>query len=187
MKAIIDRRGFLKGLGLGAASLTLGGCSGMLRNGSTAKQKPNIIFIMADDLGYGDLGCYGQQLLQTPSVDQMAIEGMRFSQCYAGACVCAPSRSVLMTGQHLGHTRVRKNKCVTGGAPDEMTGRGCRPPLLPEDVTVAEVLKKAGYVTGMTGKWGLGEAGTTGEPNKQGFDEWFGYLNQNHAVFYYTD
>jgi len=142
---------------------------------------------MADDLGYADLGCYGQKLTQTPYADRMAEQGMRFTQCYAGGCVCAPSRSVLMTGQHLGHTRVRENKCTVGGVPDEETGGGCRPPLLLRDVTVAEVLKKAGYVTGITGKWGLGDPGTTGIPTRQGFDEWFGYLNQNHAVYYYTD
>jgi len=147
----------------------------------------NIVFIMADDLGYADLGCYGQKLTQTPNVDRMAAEGMRFRQCYAGACVCAPSRSVLMTGQHTGHTRVRENKCSVGGVRDEITGGGCRAALKDEDVTVAEVLKDAGYATGITGKWGLGDPGTTGIPNRQGFDEWLGYLNQNHAVFYYTD
>jgi len=183
------RREFLKAAGF-YAGITLAGCTATRMSGGRPRRpgkKPNIIFIMADDLGYGDLGCYGQRLIETPNVDQMAMEGMRFTQCYAGGAVCAPSRSVLMTGQHLGHTRVRKNKCRTGGVPDEMTGHGCRPPLLPEDVTVAEVLKSAGYATGITGKWGLGDPGTTGEPNKQGFDEWFGYLNQNHAVFYYTD
>ena len=92
-----------------------------------------------------------------------------------------------MTGQHTGHTRVRGNSCSTGGDPDEETGRGCRLALKPEDITVAEVLKNAGYTTGITGKWGLGEAGSTGVPNRQGFDEWFGYLNQNMAVYYYLD
>jgi arylsulfatase A-like enzyme len=152
-------------------------------------RKPNIIFIMADDLGYGDLGCYGQKLIQTPRLDRMAAEGTRFRHCYAGAPVCAPSRSVLMTGQHTGHTRVRDNAGRVGGASDEMSksGNGHRIPLLTEDITVAEVLKKAGYATGITGKWGLGEAGTTGVPNRQGFDEWYGFLNQNHAVFYFTD
>lgn len=149
--------------------------------------RPNFIFIMADDLGYGDLGCYGQKLIQTPNIDRMAQEGTRFTHCYAGAPVCAPSRSTLMTGQHTGHTRVRDNSGRVGGVPDEMSGNGHRIPLLGEDVTVAEVLKQAGYSTGITGKWGLGEARTSGEPNRQGFDEWFGYLNQNHAVFYFTD
>jgi arylsulfatase A-like enzyme len=149
--------------------------------------RPNIIFIMADDLGYGDLGCYGQKLIQTPNIDRMANEGTRFTDCYAGAPVCAPSRSALMTGQHTGHTRVRDNSGRVGGVPDEFSRDGHRIPLLDEDITIAEVLKQAGYVTGMTGKWGLGEAGTSGEPNRQGFDEWYGYLNQNHAVFYFTD
>ncbi|HUW18845.1 MAG TPA: sulfatase-like hydrolase/transferase [Sedimentisphaerales bacterium] len=187
MMVSYTRRDFLKAIGAGAAAVTLHGCMGPSTGPTGKKRRPNIVFIMADDLGYGDLGCYGQKLTKTPRVDQMAAEGMRFTQCYAGACVCAPSRSVLMTGQHTGHTRVRENSCRTGGVRDEITGGGCRLPLMDEDVTVAEVLKQAGYATGITGKWGLGDPGTTGVPNKQGFDEWFGYLNQNHAVFYYTD
>jgi arylsulfatase A-like enzyme len=135
-----------------------------------AARLPNIIFILADDLGYGDLGCYGQKKIKTPNLDRMAAEGLRFTQCYAGSTVCAPSRSALMTGQHTGHTRIRGN---------------ARHPLKPEDVTVAEVLKSAGYRTGLVGKWGLGEAGSTGAPNAQGFDEFFGYLNQRHAHNYY--
>ena len=147
-------------------------------------QKPNIIFIMADDLGYGDLGSYGQQIIQTPNLDKMASEGMRFTECYAGSTVCAPSRSVLMTGRHTGHTTVRGNSGGIGGVIG-LGGKEGRVPLKKEDITVAEVLKQAGYVTGMTGKWGLGEPNTTGEPNSQGFDEWFGYLNQNRAHTYY--
>jgi arylsulfatase A-like enzyme len=134
------------------------------------RNKPNIIFILADDLGYGDVRCYGQQKFKTPAIDRLAAEGTRFTQYYAGSTVCAPSRSVLMTGQHTGHTRIRGN---------------ARYPLLPEDVTVAEVLKSAGYRTGLIGKWGLGEAGTTGIPNRQGFDYFYGYLNQRHAHNYY--
>ena len=185
----LNRRDFLKAVGAGTAAVTLPGCTGSFSRfaGAQSKDKPNIIFIMADDLGYADLGCYGQKLIKTPCIDQMAREGMRFTQCYAGACVCAPSRSVLMTGQHTGHTRVRANKCRVGGVRDEITGGGCRLPLKDEDVTVAEVLKKAGYATGITGKWGLGDPGTSGVPTRQGFDEWLGYLNQNHAVYYYTD
>ena len=133
-------------------------------------KKPNIIFILADDLGYGDLGCYGQTKIKTPNIDRLAAEGMRFTQFYAGSTVCAPSRSALMTGQHTGHTRIRGNDAY---------------PLRPEDVTVAEVLQKAGYKTGAFGKWGLGLANTTGTPNKQGFEEWFGYLSQTHAHDYY--
>ncbi|MFK7849840.1 MAG: arylsulfatase [Akkermansiaceae bacterium] len=153
---------------------------------SCAFGKPNIIFIMADDLGYGDLGCYGQKTIQTPRLDQMAAEGLRFTQCYAGSPVCAPSRSVLMTGQHTGHTTVRGNMAKVGGVKGLGGAKG-RLPLMAEDVTVAEVLKRVGYVTGMTGKWGLGEPGTTGEPNAQGFDEWFGFLNQRRAHNHYPE
>lgn len=135
-----------------------------------AAPAPNIIFILADDLGYGDLGCYGQKVIQTPRLNQMASEGLRFTDAYAGSTVCAPSRSALMTGQHTGHTRVRGNALV---------------PLLPEDVTVAEVLKEAGYETALIGKWGLGEPDSSGIPNRQGFDYFFGYLNQKHAHNHY--
>ncbi len=135
-----------------------------------AADKPNIIYILADDLGVGDVGCYGQKLLKTPHIDQLAAEGMRFTQHYSGSAMCAPTRSCLMTGQHTGHTRVRKN------------GHG---PLFPEDLTIAEVLKSAGYQTAAVGKWGVGEAGTTGVPWKQGFDLFFGYLNQGNAHHHY--
>jgi arylsulfatase A-like enzyme len=139
-------------------------------NLTTAQTRPNIIFIQADDLGYGDLSCYGQRKFRTPNIDRLAAEGMRFTQYYAGSTVCAPSRSALMTGQHTGHTRIRGN---------------ARHPLLPEDVTVAEAMKSVAYKTALIGKWGLGEAGTTGVPNRQGFDYFFGYLNQRHAHNYY--
>ncbi|MFC1596954.1 arylsulfatase [Planctomycetota bacterium] len=135
-------------------------------------EKPNIIYIMADDLGYGDLGCYGQQKIRTPNLDRMAAEGMRFTDHYSGSSVCAPSRCVLMTGLHTGHARVRANG---------------RMPIEPEDVTVAEVLKRAGYATGAMGKWSLGDAGTTGAATRQGFDYFFGYLNQGAAHFYYPE
>ncbi len=138
--------------------------------GST--RKPNVVYIMADDLGYGDVGCYGQTRIQTPNIDRLATEGMRFTQCYAGSTVCAPSRCTLMTGLHTGHARVRGN---------------ARVPLEPDDVTVAEVLQDAGYATGLVGKWGLGEPESTGVPNRQGFDRFFGYLNQGHAHNYYPD
>lgn len=148
-----------------------------------AQEKPNIIFIMADDLGYGDLGSYGQQVIETPFIDQMAREGRRFTQCYAGSPVCAPSRSTLMTGQHTGHTRIRGNFGKTGVI--GLGGGQGRVPLEAEDLTLAEVLKAAGYVTGMAGKWGLGEPETPGHPNLQGFDAFFGYLNQRRAHEYY--
>ncbi len=163
-----------------AAGLLLAGCESELVGGKNSLERPNIIFIMADDMGYGDLGCYGQKEIKTPNIDKLADEGTRFTDCYAGSTVCAPSRSVLMTGLHTGHTRVRGNKADVGGV-----GPQKRVPLEEEDVTVAEVLKQVGYVTGMTGKWGLGEPETTGVPNRQGFDEWFGYLNQQAAHSYY--
>lgn len=134
--------------------------------------KPNIIFILADDLGYGELGSYGQEKIKTPNLDQLAKEGVRFTSVYAGTTVCAPSRAVLMTGLHTGHVRVRGND---------------KTPLAKEDVTVAQVLRRGGYFTCAIGKWGLGNVGTDGTPNKKGFDEWFGYLDQTHAHDYYTD
>ncbi len=145
-------------------------------------EKTNIIFLMVDDMGWADAGCYGQKEIQTPNIDRLATEGIRFTDAYSGASVCAPARSVLMTGQHTGHTRVRGNSGIVGGV-----GSQRRVPLEPEDVTIAMLLKDAGYATGMTGKWGLGEPETSGIPNQKGFDEWFGYLNQQHAHTYYTD
>lgn len=134
--------------------------------------RPNIVFILADDLGYGELGCYGSKLIATPHLDRLAAEGMRFTQFYAGSTVCAPSRSVLMTGQHLGHTRVRGN----AGARDPAAQT-----LRTDDVTVASALQQAGYATVLAGKWGLGENGTEGAPERHGFDHYFGFLNQTHA------
>jgi arylsulfatase A-like enzyme len=141
-------------------------------NAVLAGEKPNIIFILADDLGYGDVGCYGQKLIQTPNIDKLAKEGTRFTQCYAGSTVCAPSRCALMTGYHTGHARIRHNGEVT---------------LKSGDVTVGKVLQDVGYVTGLVGKWDSGKEGTPGEPMKQGFDYSFGYLDQNHAHDYWTD
>jgi len=132
---------------------------------------PNIVFILADDLGIGHLGCYGQDKIKTPNIDQLAREGMRFTQFYAGANVCAPARSTLMTGLHTGHTAVRSN--------------GLDRHLYDADITVAEVLKEAGYATGGFGKWGLGRETTPGVAVKQGFDVWFGHYSQTHAHFYY--
>ncbi len=169
----IDRRQFLKIMGLGTAALTLPGFGFA---GNNAARKPNIIFIMADDLGYADVGVYGQKKIHTPFLDKMAREGTKFTDYYCGSPVCAPSRSVLMTGQHTGHTRVRDNK-------SDLTNE--RVPLEKEDITIAEVLKKAGYTTGIVGKWGLGDPGSPGVPNEQGFDYWFGYLNQENAHSYY--
>ncbi|MHC4519585.1 MAG: sulfatase-like hydrolase/transferase, partial [Planctomycetota bacterium] len=168
-----SRRGFLKRAGLTAAMGAVAGCQSESKKAvRRVGSKPNIIFIMADDLGYGDLGCYGQPVIQTPNIDKMAAEGMIFTDHYAGSTVCAPSRCCLMTGMHSGHAWIRANG---------------RLPLRPEDVTVAELLKRAGYATGIIGKWGLGEPETTGIPNRQGFDYWFGYLNQRHAHNYYPE
>ncbi len=165
-------------------SLSFSGCSAKADQ-TNPPPKPNIIFIMADDMGYGDLGSYGQTVIKTPNLDQMAKEGLRFTNCYAGSTVCAPSRSVLMTGQHTGHTTVRGNFGKFGVV--GLAGGEGRVPLNKEDVTVAEILKQTGYTTGITGKWGLGEPDTSGHPNDQGFDEWFGYLNQRRAHSYYPD
>jgi arylsulfatase A-like enzyme len=142
--------------------------------GTSSQPRPNLIWVMADDLGYGEVGAYGQRVIRTPRLDQMAREGMRFTQFYAGATVCAPSRSVLMPGQHHGRTRVRGN----AGA-----GNPAAQALRDGDVTVARVLQQAGYATALVGKWGLGDVGVaeTGLPRRHGFDHFFGYLNQRHA------
>jgi arylsulfatase A-like enzyme len=136
-----------------------------------ADRPPNLIFILADDLGYGQLGCFGAKQIATPHLDRMAAEGIKFTRFYSGSPVCAPSRSVLMTGLHTGHTRVRGN----GGAYPHSQD------LRREDVTVAEVLKKVGYSTALIGKWGLGREGKQGLPNDEGFDYFYGYLDQGHA------
>lgn len=143
---------------------------------TTSQQKPNIVFILADDLGYGDLSCNGQKKFTTPNLDKMAAGGMLFTQHYSGATVCAPSRSALMTGLHTGHTFIRGNK--------EWKPEG-QWPLKADALTIAELLKQAGYVTGAFGKWGLGYPGSEGDPNKQGFDEFFGYNCQRMAHNYY--
>jgi len=165
----MKRRDFLRTVGLGAASLAL---PRRLSAAAASAGKPNIVFIIVDDTGYYDLGCYGSKTIKTPNLNRMAAEGMRFTQAYSGATVCAPARSTLMTGCHMGHTSVRLN---SGGVP-----------LLDEDITVPEVLKKVGYATGGFGKWGLGEVGTAGVPEKQGFETFFGYYHQVHAHNYYT-
>lgn len=139
---------------------------------------PNIVYIMADDLGYGDIGPFGQTKIRTPHLDRLAAEGTCFDHFYPGAAVCAPTRCNLMTGLHSGHARVRGNMGIAGLK---------RVPLQPEDVTVAEVLRGAGYATAIAGKWGLGEPDTTGIPNRHGFDHWFGYLNQDLAEDYFPE
>jgi len=141
-----------------------------------ADDRPNIIFILSDDLSYRDLACYGQQHIDTPNLDRLFGESMRFTQAYAGAAECAPSRCSLVTGKHMGHARIRLNRSVRG-----------QDHLQAEDVTVAEVLKKAGYATGFAGKWGIGTPGTAGVPYKQGFDFSFGYYDQRRAHTYYPE
>lgn len=139
-------------------------------------ERPNIIYIMVDDLGYGDLGCYGQDVIQTPAIDQLAAEGMRFTDHYAGHTVCRPSRLVLWTGKHVGSTG------LTGNRSFSLTGK---------EPTVAKLLQSAGYATGGVGKWALGHVETPenienpGHPNRNGFDSWFGYMNQSNAHNYY--
>jgi arylsulfatase A len=141
-------------------------------------RKPNVIFILADDLGYNELGSYGQKKIRTPHLDQLARDGMRFTRNYSGNAVCAPSRCVLMTGKHPGHAFIRNN--------GEIKPEGQRPIPLNE-LTMAEIFKKEGYTTGAFGKWGLGSPGTEGDPMNQGFDRFFGYNCQRHAHSYYPD
>ncbi|MCW5964876.1 MAG: arylsulfatase, partial [Bryobacterales bacterium] len=165
------------------STLAFGGIS----RAQSPDTRPNFVFLMADDMGMYELGCYGQKHILTPNMDKLATEGMRFTDCYAGASVCAPSRSVLMTGQHTGHTRIRANMSFLNGG---------RVPLRAEDHTVASMLKgpewrgafdeTRAYATGIFGKWGLGEPGTTGLPNDHGFDEFYGFLNQQHAHSHYV-
>ncbi len=143
---------------------------------SAAERKPNIVLLIADDLGYGDVGCYGQTKIRTPNIDRIAAEGMKFTQGYAGNAVCAPSRCVLMTGFHPGHAYIRNNTSV------KPEGQG---PIPDESITVAELLKAQGYATGAFGKWGLGPFGSSGDPLKQGFDRFYGYNCQGKAHNYY--
>ena len=181
----IDRRDFLRALGLGAASVAVSGQTACAVP-SGAGRRPNIVFIMADDLGYGEVGAYGQTKIRTPNLDRLAREGMRFTQHYSGSPVCAPSRCVLLTGMHTGHAYIRGN--------DEMADRGDvwrdlslegQRPLPPGTTTVGGLLQEAGYINGAMGKWGLGGPGSSGAPNRQGFDRWYGYLGQRLAHNYY--
>lgn len=159
----MKRRTFLGALGGGALAATP----------ARAANRPNIVFILADDLGYGDLGCYGQRVIETPHLDRMASEGVRFTRAYAGHTVCAPSRCTIETGLHTGHANYRDN--------------GPAPPLAPEDKTLGKLMKTAGYRTALAGKWSLGGLGTTGYPLEQGYDEWFGYFSQTHAHNFYPE
>ena len=157
--------------------LALGTVTGAGQAPQPSPAPPNILLIQADDLGYGDLSAYGQTKFQTPSLDKLAREGIRFTQYYSGSTVCAPSRAALLTGKHTGHAWIRGN----GGLPEGDV------PLRPEEVTIAEVLRERGYRTGLVGKWGQGQPGTPGMPDKQGFEYAFGFLDQRHAHRQFTD
>ncbi len=147
-----------------------------LAAGARAEQPPNVVFFLADDLGWGELGCYGQERIRTPNIDRIAAGGIRFTQHYSGQAVCAPSRCVLLTGKHTGHAYIRNNR--------EVRPEG-QHPLADAEVTIAELLKTRGYATAAIGKWGLGMFGTSGDPNRQGFDLFYGYNCQRHAHNHY--
>lgn len=169
-------------LGFAFSSILIGGGLSFADDGLThpEKSKPNIVFILADDLGYGELGCYGQEKIQTPNLDRLAKQGVRFTQHYTGAPVCAPARCVLMTGQNLAHAEIRGNRDSGNGRifPGQW-------PITDEIITIAEVLKEEGYTNGAFGKWGLGPSNTTGSPMKQGFDRYYGYNCQRNAHSFY--
>ncbi|MDG1510393.1 MAG: arylsulfatase [Mariniblastus sp.] len=149
----------------------------LMTNAAEATEKqPNIIYILADDLGYGDLGCYGQELIKTPNIDSLAKTGMRFTDHYSGAPVCAPARCVLLTGLHTGHCPIRGNRAL------EFEGNV---PIPKSYVTLGEVMQKAGYATGAFGKWGQGYPGSVGDPVLRGFDQFYGYNCQREAHNYY--
>ncbi len=186
----MKRRDFLKMTGCMAASLAGSSLLGVpeATAAGASKRRPNVVFILADDLGYADVGCYGQKRIRTPNIDRLAAEGMRFTQCYSGNPVCAPSRCTLMTGYHSGHGQIRNNMQV--GGEDAWTlgvTTGGQWPLTEGTFTVARLFQKAGYTTGAFGKWGLGRVGTTGDPQKQGFDHFFGYICQRQAHTYYPN
>ena len=159
--ALLTRRDFMVSMAATALARNLGAAQ-------SARQKPNILFILADDLGYGDIGCYGQERIRTPNIDRMAADGIRFTQAYSGSTVCAPSRCSLLTGKHTGHATVRGNMKPEAG-------------LMNDELTVASLLKDAGYDTALFGKWGLGGPGTGSAPNTRGFEEFYGFLDQQHA------
>ena len=168
------RREFMKTFGIGVAAIASGAAHPQATRGAepaTAKRKPNIIYIILDELGYYELSCMGHKTHKTPNIDRMVTEGVRFTQALAGGPVCGPTRCCLMTGKHMGHSSMRTNP---GGAA-----------MRADEETVASVLKRAGYATGGFGKWGVGDTGTTGVPEKHGFDVFFGYYHQVHAHNYY--
>ena len=160
-------------------------CAGNFFSASqSVADRLNVVLIVADDLGWGELGCYGQQKIPTPNIDQLAASGQRFTQFYAGAPVCAPSRCVLMTGLHLGHAEIRGNLQAKKAFPEFDEGQY---PIRPETITFPKLLQQSGYRTGAMGKWGLGPVGSTGDPNNQGFDLFFGYNCQAVAHSFYPE
>lgn len=165
--------------------LPLFGCTPQAASAPAPARGPNIVLIVADDAGYGDFSAYGQRRLVTPNIDRLGREGVRFTQFYAGSTVCAPSRSVLMTGQHTGHTFIRGNPRWV--APEYALDPGQDIPLPDSVVTLAERLQELGYVTGAFGKWGLGYPGSEGAPKNQGIDDFFGYLSHRNAHHYYPE
>jgi len=169
-------KGWLVLLALSLSVVGLRGAEAGRADAPAFTRQPNVIFILADDLGYGDLGCFGQAKIKTPNLDRMAAEGMRFTQAYAGTTVCAPSRCALMTGLHTGHCAIRGNK--------EIKPEG-QEPMPADTMTVAHLMKRAGYTTGLIGKWGLGFPGSASAPEKMGFDYFFGYNCQVKAHDYY--
>jgi len=171
----MNRRNFMKHLAVGTLAASTSTVFGM---SDGAVRKPNIVLIMADDLGWKELGCYGQEKIKTPHIDRLAAEGMKFIQYYAGSAVCAPSRCNLMTGRHGGHAYIRNNGEIQGDNPDRFGGQTPIPADMP---TIAKTLKRQGYATGCFGKWGLGGQGTSGDPLRQGFDRFYGYNCQRHA------
>lgn len=177
------RREFIKTTAAGTASVMLGAWACQK---TTETQRPNIIYILADDLGYGELGCYGQKKIKTPNIDRLAAEGMRFTQHYSGSPVCAPSRCMLLTGKHSGHAYIRNNDEMRekGDVWNDPSIEGQRP-LPPGTTTIGTLLQSAGYTTAAIGKWGLGTPEDSGNPNKQGFDLFYGYICQRQAHNYY--
>lgn len=160
-------------------------CAAITSSGSQSlAARLNVVLIVADDLGWGELGCYGQQKIPTPNIDRLAASGQRFTQFYSGAPVCAPSRCVLMTGLHLGHAEIRGNRQAKTAFPEFNEGQY---PIRSETIIFPELLQQAGYATGAMGKWGLGPVGSTGDPNKQGFDLFFGYNCQAVAHSFYPE
>jgi arylsulfatase A len=180
-RARISRREFVKTAGLGAAALAL-----PLGQDRNRARKPNIVYILADDLGMGEVGCYGQKKIRTPNIDRLAAEGMKFTAHYSGSPVCAPARCTLLTGKHTGHAYIRDNDEMgfRGDVWHDLSLEGQRP-LEAGTATIGTMLQAAGYRTAAIGKWGLGGPGSTGEPNRMGFDHFFGYLCQRVAHNHY--